>query len=115
MFISNFDSDSGKVVGLGYRSGLLYVPSHRSGNISVLETPSLRQIDEISCASCRIYDVDIMSNGDLVVAQGARKKLTKISRESKKIVKEITLPYSTKGLAVSCLRNYLSLQRYMSL
>uniref|UniRef100_A0A914XS59 Adipocyte plasma membrane-associated protein n=1 Tax=Plectus sambesii TaxID=2011161 RepID=A0A914XS59_9BILA len=91
----------GKVVGLAHRDGLLYVGAHRAGKISILSTPDLKSVDEFPCKDCRIYDMDIMKDGSLVVAQGMGQKLTKIDMATKEISKEVSLDYETKGIAVS--------------
>ena len=90
-----------KVVGLGFHSGSLFVPSHDAGKISLLSTPDLKPQRELSCPKCRIYDVAALPTGELIVAQGKRRKLSKLSVSEDRLVKEIHLEYATKGVAVS--------------
>lgn len=90
----------GKVVGLAYYEGRLIAPSHDAGKISILGTPELREEGELDCPECRIYDAAVLPGGEIILAQGKRRKLSKLSAEGRSL-KELHLNYATKGLATS--------------
>ncbi len=90
----------GKVVGLAYSNKQLFVASHQNGKIVVLSTPDLREVRTIECKECQIYDIAILSTGELIVAQGARKRITKLNPITGEVTAETQTTYSTKGVTI---------------
>lgn len=86
----------GKVVGIAYKKGRLYVPSYQNGNVSVYQAETLELLKEFSCNACHIYDIAVLSNGNMVLAQGKYSKLSILSNRTGAVVKEKTVAYSTK-------------------
>ena len=62
----------GKIVGLAYHDDQLYVASNRGGKIAVVDA-QMKLIRTVVCDKCSIFDIDVLSSGNIVVAQGARK------------------------------------------
>ena len=75
----------------------LLVASHDGGSVAVLRTPSLRLAEELPCPDCRIYDVAVLPDQHIVVAQGKRRKLSKLRPEGG-IVKEVSLALTASSL-----------------
>jgi hypothetical protein len=62
----------GKIVGLAYHDNQLYVASNRGGKIAIVDA-QMKPIRTVTCDKCSIFDIDVLTNGNIVVVQGARK------------------------------------------
>lgn len=91
----------GKIIGMGVsKDKRLLVPSFTTGKITALSLTNLATQAEYTCNGCTVYDVAVMSNGDMILSLGKQKKLKRLS-SSGTVLSEVPLQFSTKGISVN--------------
>ncbi|KRZ14824.1 Retrovirus-related Pol polyprotein from transposon TNT 1-94 [Trichinella zimbabwensis] len=89
----------GKASGMTLRNHILAVCSYTFGQIVLFEPETLKKLTELNCDGCTLFDLDIMSNGDLVSVDAKHEKVIKMRSTGERLA-ERHVHGATRGVSV---------------
>ncbi|KRZ27903.1 hypothetical protein T4B_12050 [Trichinella pseudospiralis] len=89
----------GKASGMTLRNHILAVCSYTFGQIVLFEPETLKKLTELNCDGCTLFDLDIMSNGDLVSVDAKHEKVIKMRSTGERLA-ERHVQGATRGVSV---------------
>ncbi|KRZ97841.1 hypothetical protein T08_12753 [Trichinella sp. T8] len=89
----------GKASGMTLRNHILAVCSYTFGQIVLLEPETLKKLTVLNCDGCTLFDLDIMSNGDLVSVDAKHEKVIKMRSTGERLA-ERHVHGATRGVSV---------------
>ncbi|KAL1241073.1 Tripartite motif-containing protein [Trichinella spiralis] len=89
----------GKASGMTLRNHILAVCSYTFGQIVLLEPETLKKLTVLNCDGCTLFDLDIMSNGDIVSVDAKHEKVIKMRSTGERLA-ERHVHGATRGVSV---------------